>query len=124
MNRKILVTHDGSEGSLRALAVATEQAMLANSELLLAYVVDWSPYSFHTPQELEERHRRRESEIAKADNSVIVLQASALEDSGLHIETVFWHGKIAKTLESLSKEYSRAHATLFGSITAALAQAS
>ena len=57
MPNKIMVALDGSEGSKRALGVAVAHAKLTNSDLVLAYVIDWSPYSFHTPQELEERHK-------------------------------------------------------------------
>jgi nucleotide-binding universal stress UspA family protein len=65
MSNKILVALDGSDGSKRALSAAAAHAKLTNSDLVLAYVIDWSPYSFHTPQELEERHQRRESEMSR-----------------------------------------------------------
>jgi len=136
VDQKILVALDGSEGSLRALAAATQHAKLTHADLLLTYVIDWSPYSFHTPQELEERHQRRESEISRAFESVLQPQATALEGSGLSVETVVRHGKIAETLASLSKEYgasqiyigrlgeSRVKSMIFGSVTAALVQTS
>lgn len=136
MDHKILVALDGSEGSLRALATAIEHAKLTNASLLLTYVIDWSPYSFHTPQELEERHQRRESEITRAYESVLLPQVTALKESGLTVETVVRHGKIAETLDSLSKEHkatqiyvgrlgeSRVKSMIFGSVTAALVQTS
>ena len=96
MANKILVALDGSEGSKRALNAAAQHAKLTSSDLVLAYVIDWSPYSFHTPQELEERHQRRESEIQRANDSVLNPEIAALEAEGINVETVVHHGKIAK----------------------------
>lgn len=136
MSDKILVALDGSEGGKRALSVAVDHARLTKSNLLLTYVIDWSPYSFHTPEELSERHKRRESEIQRAKDSVLHPEAAALADSGIEVETVVRHGRIAETLIELSEEYnasqiyigklgeSRMRSVIFGSVTAALVQTS
>jgi nucleotide-binding universal stress UspA family protein len=136
MANKILVALDGSDGSKRALNAAAEHAKLTGSDLVLAYVIDWSPYSFHTPQELEERHQRRESEIQRANDSVLNPEIAALEAEGINIETVVHHGKIAETLLDLGDQHgisqiyigrrgeSRMHAMIFGSVSAALVQTS
>ena len=134
MSNKILVALDGSDGGKRALAAAVEHARITNSDLVLTYVIDWSPYSFHTPQELEERHQRREAEIQRAQDSVLQPDIAALESTGLKVESVVRHGKIAETLLELTGEYgisqifigrlgeSRMHTMIFGSVTAALIQ--
>lgn len=134
MSNKILVALDGSDGGKRALQAAAQQAKLTASDLVLTYVIDWTPYSFHTPQELEERHQRRESEIERANDSVLTPEIAALEADGLKVETVVRHGKIAETINDLAGEYgasqiyigrrgeSRVHAMIFGSVTAALIQ--
>jgi len=134
MSSKILVALDGSDGGKRALAAAVEHARLTNSALVLTYVIDWSPYSFHTPQELEERHQRRESEIQRANEMVLQPEMVALESSGVSAESVVRHGKIAETLLELTDEFnisqiyigrlgeSRVHSMIFGSVTAALIQ--
>lgn len=134
MGRKVLVALDGSDGSLRALDVAVDYAKITQSELVLTYIIDWTPYSFHTPQELEERHNRRESEINRAHDSVLQPQIVALENSGLSIETVVRHGKIPETLSRLAIEYkahqiyvgrqgeSSIRTMIFGSVIAALIQ--
>lgn len=136
MSNKILVALDGSEGGKRALDAAVEQAKLANADLVLAYVIEWSPYSFHTPQELEERHQRRESEIQRAHDSVLNPEVAAITKAGIKVESVTRHGKIAATLLDIVDEYgisqvyvgrrgdSLIHAMIFGSVTAALIQAS
>ena len=134
MSGKILVALDGSDGGKRALAAAVDHARLTNSTLVLTYVIDWSPYSFHTPQELEERHQRRESEIQRANEMVLQPEMVALESSGVSAESVVRHGKIAETLLELTDEFnisqiyigrlgeSRVHSMIFGSVTAALIQ--
>jgi nucleotide-binding universal stress UspA family protein len=136
MANKLLVALDGSDGSKRALNAAAQHARLTNSDLVLAYVIDWSPYSFHTPQELEERHKRRESEIQRANDSVLNPELAALEAEGIKVETVVHHGKIAETLlelgdqQGVSQIYigrrgeSRMHTMIFGSVSAALVQTS
>jgi nucleotide-binding universal stress UspA family protein len=136
MANKILVALDGSDGSKRALSAAAQHARLTNSDLVLAYVIDWSPYSFHTPQELEERHKRRESEIQRANDSVLNPEIAALEAEGINVETVVHHGKIAETLLELGDQHgisqiyigrrgeSRMHTMIFGSVSAALVQTS
>ena len=136
MSNKILVALDGSDGGKRALQAAVSHAQLTSSDLVLTYVIDWSPYSFHTPEELEERHKRRESEIQRAQDSILGPETAALAESGLKVETVVRHGKIAETLNDLSQEYgvsqiyigrmgeSRVRSMIFGSVTAALVQSS
>jgi nucleotide-binding universal stress UspA family protein len=134
MSHKILVALDGSEGGKRALSVAVEYAKITQSDLVLTYVIDWTPYSFHTPEELEQRHQRRESEIQRANDSVLLPEVAPLESAGLKVELVVRHGKIAETLLELTAEYdigqifigrlgeSRMHTMIFGSVTAALIQ--
>lgn len=136
MKDKVLVALDGSECGKRALNAAVNHAKLADSSLVLAYVIDWSPYSFNTPEENEQRHKRRESEISRAQESILDPEASSLNNSGLEIETVVRHGKIASTLVDLTNEHdisqiyigrigeSRMQSMIFGSVTVALVQAS
>lgn len=136
MSNKLLVAVDGSEGGKRAVAAAVEQAKETDAGLILVYVIDWSPYSFNTPQELEERHQRRESEIKRAQESILQPAVDGLADSGLEIESIVRHGKIAQTLVNLAKKNdvsqiymgrlgeSKLHSMIFGSVTAALVQSS
>ena len=59
MSKKFVVACDGSPAAGRALKFAIEQAKSGGASLLLVHVLEWSPYSFLTPEELEERHKRR-----------------------------------------------------------------
>ncbi len=131
MTQKIMVALDGSDGGQRALAAAIEHARLTSS-----YIIDWTPYSFHTPEELEQRHQRRESEIQRANDSILMPNIGVVEAAGIKLETLVRHGRIAETLIDLTKEFnisqiyigkrgeSRVHTMIFGSVTAALIQTS
>ena len=105
MSNKILVAIDGSDGGRRALHAAVQHASLTNSDLVLTYVIDWTPYSFHTPEELAERHKRRESEIERAHESILASESAVAISEGIKVETVVRHGKIADTLIEMAEEY-------------------
>lgn len=136
MPDKILVALDGSEGSQRAVDFAVKHASATQAEIILAYVIDWSPYSFNTPEENEARYARRESEIQKANDTVLMPVADKLAADGFTVSTIVRHGKIARVLADLSKENgvsqvfigklgeSRARTAFFGSVTVALVQES
>ena len=66
MPTKYVVACDGSSASGRAVKAAVEQAKLTGASLLLVHVLEWSPYSFLTPEEIEERHKRRSEELKRA----------------------------------------------------------
>jgi len=131
---KILVAVDGSETGNRAINFAAQAAKDTGNSIVLAYVIEWSPYSFHTPEELEERHQRRESEISRAEDSVLAPEATRLRSTGIDVETVVRHGHIGETLSEIAREQdvsqiyigrkgeSKIHSMLFGSVTASLIQ--
>lgn len=127
---------DGGDGGKRALDAAVEHAKLTHSDIILSYIIDWTPYSFHTPDELEERQKRRDSEIQRAHDLILNPVVSDIEAKGLSVQTVVRQGKIAEALKNIAKEYgatqiyigklgeSRMRSMIFGSVTAALIQTS
>ena len=98
MNNTYLLAVDGSPGSKKAVAFAAERAKLGGAKLIVAYVIEWSPYSFNTPEENETRHKRREEELDKATQLVVMPVAAELKQQGLDVETVVRHGHPARTL--------------------------
>ena len=136
MTSKLLVAVDGSVTGKRAIDFAGRAARESGNSIVLAYVIDWSPYSFHTPEELAERHKRRESEISRAEDSVLKPEAETLRAAKLKVETVVRHGHVGETLSDIGREYdvtqvyigrrgeSKLSTMLFGSVTAALIQTS
>lgn len=50
MSRKIVVGYDGSEASQRALDFAITRASAQGDSIIVAHVLEWSPYSFLYPK--------------------------------------------------------------------------
>jgi nucleotide-binding universal stress UspA family protein len=104
MSEKYIVGYDGSASARRALEFALAAAKGSGAEVIVAYVLEWSPYSFLTPDELEERHKRRGEELERARSAVIdpVLEATA--DSGVKTDAVIKYGHVAETLCKIAEE--------------------
>ncbi|MDM8542009.1 universal stress protein [Desulfococcaceae bacterium HSG9] len=105
MTDTILVGIDGSQDSRRAVEYGIAQAKLNNAQLVLAYVIEWSPYSFNTPEENEQRHKRREEEIQTAHKRVLnpLLESCASEE--LKITGTVRHGQVADALIQIGREH-------------------
>jgi nucleotide-binding universal stress UspA family protein len=135
MTTTYLVGVDGSEASHRAAAFAAQRAKASGAKLLVAHVIEWSPYSFNTPEENEERHQRREEELERARSHIMEPQLAELRAQGIEVEGLMHHGHPAELLCSLAEEagaaqifigrrgHSRMSALLFGSIAGSLVQA-
>lgn len=107
MSAVILVGVDKSDASRRAVEFARERAAEIGARVVLAHVIPWSPYSFTTPEENENRHVRREAEIAAA-NEQILAPLSAVTGAVV-CETVTRHGHPAEGLVSLARERDATH---------------
>jgi nucleotide-binding universal stress UspA family protein len=136
MTDTLLVGVDGSDGGARAAAFAAGCAKDGGARLVVAYVIEWSPYSFNTPEENEQRHKRREEEISRAESEVLKPLVASLNKSGVKAEGVVRHGHAAEVLSGLAGEYkagqifvgrrgiSKLKALLFGSVAGSLVQIS
>jgi nucleotide-binding universal stress UspA family protein len=129
----LLVGVDGSDAGRRAVAFARDRAHDYGASIVLAHVIPWSPYSFTTPEENEERPRRRKAELAAAEEQVLA-PARAVIGDGIECTTVAKHGDRAELLVSLAREHdadhvvvgrtgeSRLRNALFGSVPSQLIQ--
>lgn len=99
----VLLAVDGSEGSGRALDHAISRAQSSGARVVVAYVIEWSPYSFNTPEENAERHKRREAEIERANEGVVQPALARLTAEGIDCEGIVRHGSPAETLIDLAK---------------------
>lgn len=105
MSAKIVIGLDGSGSGERAVAFAKKQAkQIGKCELIVVYVIEWSPYSFQTPEENEQRHKRREEEIAAASSRVVTPAVDALKAEGFSARGVVKHGDVADLLNSVAVE--------------------
>jgi len=136
MKNKFIVAVDGSPGSQKAIDFAADRAKRGDASVIVAYVIEWSPYSFNTPEENAVRHKRREEEIEKATGSIVEPVAAKLREAGIDVETVVRHGHPAQTIADLATENDAAQifigrigetglkTLLFGSVAANLVQTS
>ena len=129
-----VVGYDGSAASDRAIEFALDRAVASGASLVIAHVLEWSPYSFLTPEELEERHKRRKEEMARAESAILEPLKTSLANKGVGIETVIRYGHAADVLNAIAEERKAAQiflgrtgqsglaARLFGSVAGSLAQ--
>ena len=105
MSKKIVVGLDGSGSGARAVSYASKAATLIGAcEVVLVYVIEWSPFSFQTPEENEERHKRREEEITTAMDRVVTPAVEALKKDGISARGVVRHGDVADLLDAIAVE--------------------
>ena len=103
VNDVLVVGFDDTEQAHRAVAFAAERAGKTDCSLHLVFVVEWSPYSFHTPEELAERHKRREEELERAHSLIQPIMAK-LKDAGVSATCEASHGHAAELLCSIAEE--------------------
>ncbi|MFD0911212.1 MULTISPECIES: universal stress protein [Ruegeria] len=105
MTTKIVIGLDGTETGDRAVGFAKDLASrIGSCELLVAYVIEWSPYTFQTPEENALRHKRREEEIALATSRVVEPAVEALKAAGFSARGIVRHGDVAETLNAITVE--------------------
>lgn len=136
MKNTFLLAVDGSAGSDRAISFAADRAKRGDASVIVAYVIEWSPYSFNTPEENAERHKRREEELTRANDSIVAPVVERLKKEGLEVSSEVRHGHTSQTLADLAKDHDAAQifigrrgesglkSMLFGSVTANLVQTS
>ncbi|MBT8049076.1 MAG: universal stress protein [Xanthomonadales bacterium] len=136
MSKVLLVGVDCSKCSNRALQYAADRAEVSKVQLIVTHVIDWSPFSFNTPQENEERHKRREAELDRAHKEIIDPIVSELREKSIFARGVIRHGHPAETLSGVAEEFgatniiigktgsSKIKTQLFGSVANTLVQIS
>ena len=129
-----VVGFDDTDGSRRAIDFAAARAQRCGGTVHIVHVLEWSPYSFHTPEELSERHRRREEELDRA-NAMLKPVVDKLEASGVSASCEVRHGHAGDILATIAVEKSAAQivigrtgnsaftARLLGGLAITLAQA-
>lgn len=107
MSAKFIIGLDGSGSGSRAVEFAKGLAsLIGDCELVLIHVVEWSPYSFQTPEENEQRHNRKQEETAAALARVIDPAVAALKAEGFKASGMVKHGDVADLLSKTAVEQS------------------
>ena len=100
---KLVIGLDGHGSGDHALAFAKDlAAKTSECELIVVYVIEWSPFSFQTAEENAERHKRREEEIAIAMDRVVSPAVQSLTDAGLSARAIVKHGDVAETIDAIA----------------------
>ena len=105
MHNTVLLAVDGSGGSDRAVAHVVKHAQGTGAKVVVAYVIEWSPYTFNTPEENALRHKRRESEIERANSGVVAPALAQLAEAGIEAEGVVRHGAPAEILIEIAENH-------------------
>jgi nucleotide-binding universal stress UspA family protein len=134
MPETFVVAYDGSASGQRAVDFAVGAARRSGATLLIVYVLEWSPYSFLTAEELAERHARRKEELSRAESAVMAPLLARLQDTGVVIETAIRYGNVTETICQMATESGAGQiiagrtgeagmlTRLFGSVAGALVQ--
>lgn len=134
MSYQFVVGYDGSETAHRALDFAIERAQATGGSVVVAHVLEWSPYTFLTPSEIEERHARRKQELERAEEAVVAPILAELAAKNVPATSTIRYGHIADTLRDIAAELEAAqiiigrngHSSIgsrvFGSVAGSLVQ--
>lgn len=106
MSTVLMVAVDCSECGNRAVEYAAKHAKESGARLYVAHVIEWSQFSFSTPMENAERHKRREEELQRAHSEVVDPIVDRLKAGGIDAQGLVRHGHVADTLNSLAKSNS------------------
>lgn len=104
MSSRYIVGCDGSPASERAAALAVEHAKSCGAAVTVAHVLEWSPYSFLTPEEIEERHKKRNEELARAKQHIVDPVLAKFADAGVDLDCSIKFGHVAETLASIAED--------------------
>lgn len=105
MTTKLVVGLDGHPSGEKALNYARRLAdLIGDCELLVVYIVEWSPFSFQTAEENAARHKRRDEEIQTALERVVNPALEKLSGSGLKARGIVRHGDVSDALIAISSE--------------------
>lgn len=100
---KLVIGLDGQSSGDKALDFAKSIAARVDScELIVVYVIEWSPFSFQTAEENAERHKRREEEISIAMERVLNPAVASLKEAGLTARAIVRHGDVADTIDEIA----------------------
>ncbi|MCZ4352282.1 universal stress protein [Roseovarius aestuarii] len=105
MTTKLVVGLDGHASGQRALDHACRLAkLIGECEIVVAYIVEWSPFSFQTAEENAQRHKRREQEIATANERVVEPAVATVAKAGIQVRGVVRHGDVSQALIAVSTD--------------------
>ncbi|WLD57621.1 universal stress protein [Salinispirillum sp. LH 10-3-1] len=107
MASTFIVGFDGTDSCKRALDFAVSCAKQQSGTLHLVHILEWSPYTFLSKDELRERHARKVKEVASAEK-FIAPTVEALSKQGLSVTSEVRYGNPTELMCEIAKEKSGA----------------
>ena len=104
-----VVAFDDQSGDLAVLDCAIGMAKRSGAKLNIVHVLEWSPYSFLTQEELAERHARRNEELSRAKSAVLAPAIEHARAEGVTADGEVRHGQ---TIELITRAASDSGASL------------
>lgn len=129
-----IVAYEGDPDDPGVLDYAISRAKAEDASLLIVHILEWSPYSFLTPQELEERHGRRKQELARANEVVMAPALAKCKAAGVKADGCIRYGQVVELIVEETKKAGASvifvgragsnsmAARVFGSVPLGLAQ--
>ena len=99
-----IVAYEGEEGDTPTLDYAIERARKDGAGLLVVHILEWSPYSFLTPDEIEERHGRRKQEMTRAREIVLDPAVAKVKAAGLEGSAELRYGNVVEKIVEIASE--------------------
>lgn len=133
-NDLYVVAFDGSHTAVVDYAITCSLA--SGASLHIVHVLEWSPYAFLTPEEIEQRHAQRTKELARAEAEVLHPIMDHARNAGVTVSGEVRFGSAVSILCDIAKQKNAQQmfagrtgdtplkARVFGSVAIGLAQAS
>ncbi len=103
MSDMYLVGYDGSKSAKRAVDFAAARANQAGAGIHLVNILEWSPYSFYTAEELASRKKVRGDEVKRA-TAVLDPIVGELTGRGLTVTSEVQHGHPAELMCKIASQ--------------------
>jgi nucleotide-binding universal stress UspA family protein len=125
-----IVAYDGRD--LQVVEFAVDRAIKEGARLLIVHVLEWSPYSFLTTEELVERHKTRQQELTRANEMIMKPILEKVRQAGATADGDVRYGHVVDIICTIAKEKTAAmifvgrssslSTRVFGSAASGLAQ--
>ncbi len=103
MSDTYLVGYDGSKSAKRAVDFAAARANQAGATIHIVNILEWSPYSFYSAEELAQRKKARTNEVKRA-REVVDPVVAELVGRGLTVTSDVQHGHPAELLCKIASQ--------------------
>jgi nucleotide-binding universal stress UspA family protein len=97
-----VVAYDGEDP--KVLDYAVRMAKGLGARLHITHVIHWSPYSFLTPEQLATRHKQRQEEIDRAQETILVPALAKARAAGVSAEGEIRHGNEVDVISAIAGE--------------------